>query len=704
MEYWNQQDGGSPISKTISLDLVLDTPNIATLIDPDELKSLGQECHADFMRDLASRDEWERRYSEALKLAMQYWEEKTYPWPNASNVKFPLMATAMMQFIARAYPATVPGYDVVGCRIIGDDPQGEKAARAERISSHMSYQCMEEDTQWEESHDKMLITLSIIGSCFKKVYSDPVTKINTSEVVLPADLVVNYYTKSLDTSPCVTQFLHYSENDVRERVLAGKWIELDSDIHAQPQQSGPIKDVKDQQQGVTEPEVTRLTPWTTLEQHRFLDLDGDGYAEPYIVTLIAATRQVVRIAPRFIPDGVHYNDEGKVVLITPEKFFVKYEFIPSPDGGFYGIGFGALLGPLNHAIDTTLNQIIDAGHLKNMGGGFASKGVRMTSGQLAFQPGEWKRVESMGEDLSKNFYPLPVAEPSKTLYETLNMLIEVGFKLAMATDALQGENPGQNTKNGVQESVIEQGEKVFNGIYKRIYRALKEEFKMRYRINYLYPPKNGKYEYSKGDKGGFATYEDYSLEDHGVIPSADPFLTNQKDVLQKEMTVRQMAATVPGYNRYEVEKRVLKAMHVHGIDIIFPDPKSKQAVPKPIPEKVQVEQIREQGKQKDRQIKFNDMLLDLQEQMRVNSAKIAQLMAQAALMKAQAKDIENDHMLDFYNSMLESAHKDQDRMLAMYEMMNQTKGGGEDGDGKPGGMGGVEHPPVDLSVQGTPAQ
>ncbi|MFI5423104.1 MAG: co-chaperone GroES, partial [Nitrososphaerales archaeon] len=187
------------LNTTLEIKTILDSENVAELLDDEELSLLGSEVCRGFDEDRNSRSDWETRTAEANKLAMQVMEEKNYPWPGSSNVKFPLITISALQYHARAYPATIPGFDVVACRVIGDDPDGKKQQRADRVSAHMSYQRMEEDTQWEESHDKVLLIQSIVGCAFKKQYFDPVEGIQVSELVLPDDLVVNYYTKSLDS-------------------------------------------------------------------------------------------------------------------------------------------------------------------------------------------------------------------------------------------------------------------------------------------------------------------------------------------------------------------------------------------------------------------------------------------------------------------------------------------------------------------------
>ena len=188
----------------LTMDSILGSYNVAELMDEDDLRALGTQVFQNYDADKNSRGSWEEMYAESMNLAMQVMEEKTFPWPNASNVKFPLITIAALNYHARAYPALIPAEGAVLCRVIGDDIDGKKSARAERVRNHMNFQLTEEDTQWEEGMDKALLVQSIIGCAFKKTYYDAVSNINRSELVFPKDLVVNYYTKSLEKAPRVT--------------------------------------------------------------------------------------------------------------------------------------------------------------------------------------------------------------------------------------------------------------------------------------------------------------------------------------------------------------------------------------------------------------------------------------------------------------------------------------------------------------------
>ena len=321
--------------------------NIAEDLDEKLLQTIGKECAEGYDNDLASRGQWEQDLEEWTKLAIQVREEKQYPWPKASNVKYPLLSTAAMQFTARAYPVIVPSDGkIVKCRVIGSDPQGIKAARASRVSEHMSYQVMEEMQNWEEDTDRLLMVLSIAGTVFRKTYRDTLNDVNESSLVLPRDLVVNYWTRSLDKAARVTQRIKMTKNDIQERINSKIFLDVDL---PDPSSFELDKDDKQSRTLHNTQDDALTTPYLILEQHTWFDLDEDGYREPYVVTFNYQTRQVLRIVARFDAQGIKLNEDGKIARIVPKQYFTKYGFIPNPDGGFCDIGFGRLLGPLNNS-------------------------------------------------------------------------------------------------------------------------------------------------------------------------------------------------------------------------------------------------------------------------------------------------------------------------------------------------------------------
>ena len=625
--------------------------NIANLLTDDQNNKIGSQVLQNFNADLESRVVWEKRMEHSMKLALQVAEAKNFPWPNSSNIKFPLVTIAALQFHARAYPALINGDTPVKCRTIGEDPTGEKQRRAERIETHMSYQLMEQDEAWESEMDKALIMAPIIGCAFKKTYFDPIREHNISETVLAKDFVVNYWTKSLDTAPRYTHILYYTKNDLYEREVRGLWKPVgDSRPAAFNDQhgTGSLQAAQNKAQGTQPPQsADSSTPYEILEHYCFYDFDGDGYEEPYIVYVRRDTRKVARIVPRYYESSIKRNKEGKVLSIAAEQCFTKYPFIPSPDGGFYDLGFGVLLGPINESINTIINQLTDAGTMSVTAGGFISRGIKMRAGNNSFTPNEWKHVDTSGDDLRKGILPLPVREPSQVLFTLLNLLINYGERTGGAVDILVGQSPGQNTPAETSRTTAEEGKKVFNGIFKRTYRSLKQEFRKQYRLNQLHISEDMVF-ISEAAGKGVILEQDYAGSSSDVRPSADPTMTSDTIRLQQAITIQSASQANPGlYNRYVAEKQFLTALKVSDIDRLLPDPQGPNAIPAPGPgEKIQVEMIKAKTAQAEMDLQLKLGLLKLMKDAELAQGKIQKLEAEVAFIGAEIQSIPRDKKIN----------------------------------------------------------
>lgn len=634
--------------------LVLDaaaikSPNLASRFEKADLDRIGNAVIDGFDRDKQSRSAWERRNEAGMDLALQISKAKNFPWPNCSNVAFPLVTIAAMQFHARAYPAIISGNDIVKCRVIGEDKTGEITERAERISTHMSWQCLEEDQAWEEQHDRGLLNLSIVGCNFLKTYFDAREAHNTSELVLAKDLVVNYWAKSVETTPRKTQLIPLYRNDIYEKVRRGTFRDVLEEawfLGVAQSETSQARLRQDQRQGTNPPQPDETTPFCGLEQHVLMDLDGDGYAEPYIITVERQSKSVLRIVTGFDrEEDVERNAKGQVICIHRLQYYTKVPFIPSPDGGIYDIGFGVLLGPLNESVNTAINQLFDAGTMSTTAGGFLGRGAKVKGGVYTFSPLEWKRLDATGDDIQKSIFPLPVREPSTVLFQLLGLLIDYTNRISGSTDMMVGENPGQNTPAETSRTMVQQGEKIFNAIFKRVWRAMKEEFKKLYVLNAINLPDS----YSFGPTGQKALRADYLGNPNSVAPAADPNLTSEAQQFQQAQAIASRAATVPGYDPMEVERRVLKHLKVDGIEKLFPGP---EKFPPGKDVKLQIAELRAQeadGKLKAQQQQF---LIEMQEQARLDDAQIAKIEGELRIAEAAAQGDQTDRQINAMNTML----------------------------------------------------
>ena len=665
------------LKDTFKLEDLVYEANIANLLCKEDLEAIGIQVSRDFDNDLLSRSSWEKRTEASLKLALQVAETKNFPWANASNVKFPLITIAALQYHARSYPVLIDGNLPVKCRVIGEDKDGTRALRSSRVEQHMSYQLLEEDEDWESEMDKVLITQPIVGCAFKKTYYDPIRKHNISENVLAKDLVVNYWTKSLETASRVTHVLQMTKNEIYERTARGLWLEDVSEGRQQQYSSiamgNGLQNAQDKAQGLTPPEPNdSSTPIEFLEQHCHIDFDDDGYAEPYIVYVRRDNKKVARIVARYNSKDIEYNDKQVVLSIKAEQYFTKYPFIPSPDGGFYDLGFGVLLGPLNESINTIVNQLVDAGTMANTAGGFLSRGIKLRGGNYSFNPMEWKHVDTTGDDLRKGIVPLPVREPSQVLFTLLNLLINYGERIGGSVDILSGQNPGQNTPAETTRTMAEQGMKIFNGIFKRTHRSLKQEFRKLYRLNQIFISENTEY-VSDATNQGIILAADYEGPVTDVMPTADPSITSDQQRIQQAAALAARVAATPGmYNRYEVEHTFLKAMKITNIEKVLPDPKGPNAVPPPQNPKLQIEQMKLQAKQASDELAMKMGLLKLMGDAELNQAKIKKLEAEAEVLKIGVLHEGEKLRLQEINTQIGMQRERREGILSSIETMNKV--------------------------------
>jgi len=649
--------------------------NIFSLMSKEDVQTIARHCKEGYDEDVTSRGEWERWNAEAIKLALQVKEGKSFPWTGCSNVKFPLLTVAALNWHAKAYPATINGDNVVKMKVIGSDPDGQKTKKAQRVGRHMSYQLLE-TTNWEEQTDKALLVLPILGNVFKKTIRDNNRRVNCSDMVMPQDLVVNYYASDLESAQRVTHKFSMSPNDVRENILAGIFI----DVEANPQEDSPnpLDAARDKAQHVSAP--SRVMDFSMAEQSCWLDLDGDGYKEPYAVTFDRVTGQGYRLLARYYTESIKRVKAGKfagqIQRIEAENYYTKFGFIPSPDGGFYDLGFGVLLGPINESVNTAFNQIFDAGTMKTLGGGFLGRGVKMKAGETSFRPGEWKPTDSTGVSLKDNIVPLPVGEPSMILLELIKFLVGYGERIAGASEIEMGQLP-DNAKAGAVDTVNANGQKIFNATYKRVWRAFKNEFKKLYRLNQIFITSDG---YMDNEQYFEITSDDYSLSDSGICPVADPNVISDSDKQSQAALIANRASTAPGYNVYLAEKTLLEAYSVPNIDNLLPDPQGPNAIPAgPNPQMMEIEL--KQAKQSLEEAKFQaaqqQSVLELQMEIGESQARMQKLQAEAILILKEADSTETDQKIALINAQIGAEKLRSDRLFTAAELMIKARKDGQ---------------------------
>lgn len=581
-----------------------DAVNVASEFDADTLSRIGARVVDEWQLDRNSRADWEQEARLAMAAVLQKTESKNYPFEGASNVKFPLMTTAALQFGARAYPAVVSGDRIWRAKIIGRDPYGEKLARGERVTTHMSSQVLRMP-DWESDTDTLVHQMPILGDGFRKVCWDAEAGEVRAEMVSAMHVVVNQATKSLKRAARITHEFELYPHEIDGKIRGGTYTEFEygqavpnSTATESPQHSAGDADA----------------PHLFLEQHRWEDLDGDGCREPWIITVHKDSGKVVRVYANFDVEDIRVRQrDGKIVRIDRRDYFVHYPFLPDPNGGFYGIGFGRLLRAINEAVNTSLNQMIDAGHLQNAGGGFIGSGLNIDSQQIRIALNEWKMVGIAGQKIRDAIVPHQFAGPSPVLFQLLGMLIEAAKGIASVQDVLTGDARAQTMQPTTLLALIEQGLKVFTSIIKRLFRSLTAEGKLIYDLNRRYPneedyaeiidwepPQQIVQALQQMQEGGQPGQEsqqqpqlppeiarqlqqptmaaDYDARGFDIIPVADPSQVTDAQKMAKAQLVMDTALKFPNvHNHVEAVRRIYRAASVEDIDTLIapqqqPDP------------------------------------------------------------------------------------------------------------------------------------
>ena len=573
--------------------------DVSGWLDTSQIATLGADVVADYRRDKTDRKDWETIAEDALKSASQ--EAPISPkntwWRNCSNVNFPMLTTAALQFNARAYPAIVKGDEAVSIKVVGRDkgkpqlgpdgqpvaqgpdgmifpasvamqapqevqqmfkpvwavPPGGKAMRASRVAEYMNTVLFYRMEDWDADTDSLLMQLPIVGCVFRKVWFDSERQEHRAAMVSALRIYVPEGARSCDSTPRLTEEVpDVYPYEIREKMRSGFYRDV-------------VLDEKDEE---------RAGARTLLEQHRLIDIDGDGIDEPYIVTVDLDTEHVLRIEPNFGPDDIRRDAQGNPLSIAKGKFFIKYGFFPHPEGKFYDIGLGHLLKQVGAVVDTAINQLIDAGTAQTAGGGFIASGIRLQgrSSSIRFEPGEYKTVDGVnGSALRDGIVERTLPNVSPVTFQVLDLILGAARDISGVKDVITGD-ASNNGQVGTTLALIEQGLQVFNAVYKRTYRALKEEFTLIYRNLGRYGVEQSAADYAEVMDDPAANFEqDFSAKDFDIRPVSDPTSVTR---MQKTARAQALMATigVPGANAPAILKRVYEALDAENPDELIMQP------------------------------------------------------------------------------------------------------------------------------------
>ena len=551
--------------------------NLAELLPEEILVPLGSELFQNYSDYKASRQDWEKAYVQGLDLLGFKYEQKTEPFQGASGATHPVLAEAITQFQALAYKELLPAQGPVRTQIVGlSSPEREQ--QANRVKEFMNYQIMDQMPEYEPEFDQMLFYLPLSGSAFKKVYYDDLLGRAVSKFVPADDLIVPYSATSLDDAEAIMHRIKISENDLRKQQVNGFY----RDIELTP----GYDDETDLDKKENELEGMRKTGrnedvFTLLECHVNLDLEGfedrgptgeiTGIKLPYIVTIEQNSRSIL---------SIRRNYEIGDPLRKKVQYFVHFKFLPGL--GFYGFGLIHMIGGLSRTATAALRSLLDAGTLSNLPAGFKQRGIRIRDDAQSIQPGEFRDVDAPGGNIRDAFMTLPFKEPSATLLQLMGVVVQAGQRFASIADMQVGEG-NQQAAVGTTVALLERGSRTMSAIHKRLYAALKNEFRLLSRVFKLYLPQ----EYPYDVVGGQRLIKQADFDDRvDIVPVADPNIFSQTQRISLAQIELQLAQSNPQiHNLYQAYRNMYEALGVKNVDLILKKP------PQPMPKDPSLEHI-----------------------------------------------------------------------------------------------------------------
>ena len=544
--------------------------NLAEFLPDDALARLGSDLNGKYMEYVSSRKDWEKSYTQGLDLLGFKYDNRSEPFSGASGATHPVLAEAVTQFQSLAYKELLPADGPVRTQVMGLSTP-EKTQQATRVKDFMNYQIMEQMKEYEPEFDSMLFHLPLSGSTFKKVYYDEVEQRAVSKFVPADDLIVPYTATSLDDAEAIIHRIKISENDLRKQQVAGFYRDIDL---AKPDSTdSDILKKERELEGTSKTQDEDV--YTLLECHVDLDLEGfedsdpetgepSGIKIPYIVTLEEGSREILSIKRNY-----EVGDLKKSKI----QYFVHFKFLPGL--GFYGFGLIHMIGGLSRTATSALRQLLDAGTLSNLPAGFKQRGIRIRDDAQSIQPGEFRDVDAPGGNLRDSFMMLPFKEPSQTLLSLMGVVVQAGQRFASIADLQVGDG-NQQAAVGTTVALLERGSRTMSAIHKRIYSALKNEFRIMARVFKLYLPQEYPYDVVGGQR--MIKQQDFD-ERVDILPVADPNIFSQTQRISLAQTELQLAQSNPQmHNLYNAYRNMYEALGVKDIDQVLNKP--MQPMPK----------------------------------------------------------------------------------------------------------------------------
>ena len=531
--------------------------NLADMLDEGQLTELAGDLIGEYDEDISSRKDWIQTYVDGLELLGMKVEDRTEPWPGACGVYHPLMSEALVKFQAETMMETFPAQGPVRTELIGKETTEKKEA-ARRVEADMNYQLTDVMVEYRPEHERMLWGLGLSGNAFKKVYYDPSLGRQTSMYVPAEDVVVPYGASNIETSPRVTHIMRKTPNEVKKLQVAGFYrdIELDDPVDTLDEVERAIAErmgfraSSDERYKLLEMQVELI-----LDDDKFRDDEDEGIALPYIVTIEKSTETILSIRRNWDPDDK---------LKAKRQHFVHYPYVPG--FGFYAFGLIHLIGAFAKSGTSLIRQLVDAGTLSNLPGGFKTKGLRVKGDDTPISPAEWRDVDVASGTMRDNIMPLPYKEPSQVLYSLLGTIVEEGRRFAGAAD-LQVSDMSANAPVGTTLAILERTLKTMSAVQARIHYAMKQEFRLLKAIIRDYTPDEYNYDPAEGDRR--AKKSDYDMVT--VIPVSDPNAATMAQKIVQYQAVIQLAQGAPQiYDLPYLHRQMLEVLGIKNAEKLVP--------------------------------------------------------------------------------------------------------------------------------------
>jgi hypothetical protein len=551
---------GQPTEALIVIDVSEDgfSENLAETIDPKVMSSLAGDLVGEIDNDKGSRKDWEKAYTEGLKLLGLQYEERTEPWNGACGVFHPMITEAVVRFQSETITETFPAAGPVKTKIIGKETPEKKEA-AVRVEEDMNYQLTEKMVEFRPEHERMLWSLPATGSAFKKVYYDPSLGRQTSIFCPAEDVILPYGISEMQTSHRITHEMRKTKNEIIKLQQAGFYIDVD--IGEPTKDNSEIAKAKDKETGFSDLNDDRFTLY---ECHVDLDLEGyedevdgepTGIALPYVVTIIKGTNTILAIRRNWEED-----DELK----SKRQHFVHYQYIPG--FGAYGFGLFHLIGGFAKSATSIMRQLVDAGTLSNLPGGLKSRGLRIKGDYTPISPGEFRDVDVGSGTIRDNILPLPYKEPSQVLAALLDKIVDEGRRFAATAD-LKVSDMSAQAPVGTTLALLERQLKVMTAVQARVHYAFKQELRLIAEIIEDYTEEDYSYEPETG--GPQAKKSDYGMVD--IIPVSDPNAATMSQRVIQYQAVIQMSQMAPQiYNLPELHRGMLDVLGIKNAAKLVP--------------------------------------------------------------------------------------------------------------------------------------